>query len=367
MSYERELIEKRDMVIQALERYMKDLTPTIEVRSTLGMENPWLYRNKSQFQTRQLGNDVIAGLYAEGTNKLIDINECMVQHPATTRITNEIKAYLKELNIPIYDDKNPQGLVRTIVVRTGMKTGQIQVTLVTTQKKMPRKEDLVQMIRKIDSNIVSISQNINPGKTSLVFGDTTFNLFGKEIIQEKLGELAFDLSARAFFQLNPEQTEHLYDEIEKASGLTGKETVVDAYCGVGTIGLWLAKNAKEVRGMDIIEESIKDAKKNAKRNGYQNTMYVHGTAKKWLKQWQSEGFVPDILTVDPPRTGLDQELLKTVLEIKPKRFVYTSCNPSTLAKDLQELTKIYHVEYMQPVDMFPQTAHIEVVTLLTLK
>ncbi|WP_342559897.1 23S rRNA (uracil(1939)-C(5))-methyltransferase RlmD [Psychrobacillus sp. FSL W7-1457] len=367
MTYERELIEKRDIVIQSLERYLKDLATTIEVRPTLGMENPWLYRNKSQFQTRQLGNDVIAGLYAEGSNKLIDINECMVQHPVTTRITNEIKAYLKELNIPIYDEKNPQGIVRTIVVRTGIKTGQIQVTLVTTQKKMPNKENLVQMIRKIDSNIVSISQNINPGKTSLIFGDTTFNLFGKEIIHEKLGELAFDLSARAFFQLNPEQTEHLYDEIEKAAKLTGEETVVDAYCGVGTIGLWLAKNAKEVRGMDIIEESVKDAKKNAKRNGYHNTKYVHGTAKKWLKQWQSEGFVPDVLTVDPPRTGLDQELLKTVLEIKPKRFVYTSCNPSTLAKDLQELTKLYEVKYMQPVDMFPQTSHIEVVTLLTLK
>ena len=367
MTYERELIEKRDIVIQALERYVKDLAPSIEVKETIGMENPWLYRNKSQFQTKRLGRDVVAGLYAEGTNKLIDINECMVQHPMTTKITNEIKGYLKQLDIPIYDDKNPNGIVRTIVVRTGMKTGQIQVTLVTTQKKMPHKEELVQMIRKIDSNIVSINQNINKEKTSLIFGDTTFNLYGKETIHEKLGELAFDLSARAFFQLNPAQTEHLYNEIKKAANLTGKESVVDAYCGVGTIGLWLAKNAKEVRGMDIIEESIIDAKKNAKRNGYTNTMYVHGPAKKWLKKWKNEGFTPDVLTVDPPRTGLDQEFIKTVLEIKPKRFVYTSCNPSTLAKDLKDLSKAYSIEYIQPVDMFPQTAHIECVCLLTLK
>lgn len=367
MSYGRQLIEKRDLVIQALERYVKDLAPTIDVKQTIGMDNPLNYRNKSQFQVRSVGNKVIAGLYAESSNKLIDINECIMQHPVTTHITNEIKGFLHKLNIPIYDEKNPNGIVRTIVVRTGVKTGQIQVTLVTTKKKMSHKEELVQLIRGIDSNIVSISQNINAEKTSLVFGDTTFNLFGKETIHEKLGELAFDLSARAFFQLNPEQTENLYTEIEKAAALTGNETVVDAYCGVGTIGLWLAKNAKEVRGMDIIEESIQDAKKNAKRNGFTNTKYVHGTAKQWLTKWKNEGFVPDVLTVDPPRTGLEDEFIKTVLAIKPKRFVYTSCNPSTLAKDLQQLTKIYDVKYIQPVDMFPQTSHVEAVTLLELK
>ena len=367
MTYESQLEVKRDLVLQALERYVKDLAPTIDVRPTIGMENPWHYRNKSQFQVRELGDKVIAGLYAEESNMLIDINECSVQHPATTHITNEIKKLLQEMNISIYDGRNSKGVVRTIVVRTGMQTGQIQVTLVTTQKKMHHKEELVQKIRAIDPNIVSINQNINAEDTSLVFGDTTFNLHGKETIHEKLGELAFDLSARAFFQLNPEQTVHLYNEIEKAAALTGQETIVDAYCGVGTIGLWLAKNAKEVRGMDIVQESVQDAKKNAKRNGFKNTQYVHGTAQHWLQKWKTEGFVPDVLTVDPPRAGLDDELLKTILDIKPKRFVYTSCNPSTLAKDLAALKEIYNIEYIQPVDMFAQTAHVEAVTLLKLK
>ncbi len=173
---------------------------------------------------------------------------------------------------------------------------------------------------------------------------------------KNLGELAFDLSSRAFFQLNPEQTVHLYDEIKKAAELTGKETVVDAYCGVGTIGLWLAKDAKEVRGMDVVPESIVDAKKNARNHGFKHAKYYTGTAEDWLEKWRREGFVPDVVTVDPPRTGLAPSFIKTVLKIKPKRFVYTSCNPSTFAKDLSELTKLYNVEYIQPVDMFPQTA-----------
>ncbi len=181
-----------------------------------------------------------------------------------------------------------------------------------------------------------------------------------------MGELAFDLSARAFFQLNPKQTVKLYDEIKRAAELTGTEKVVDAYCGVGTIGLWLADGAGELRGMDTIHDSVVDAKANAKRQGVK-AKYVTGTAEKWLDVWSNENFVPDVLTVDPPRTGLADSLLKTILKVKPKRFVYTSCNPSTLAKDLQQLTKIYRIEYIQPVDMFPQTAQVESVTKLVLK
>ncbi|MFF3103398.1 23S rRNA (uracil(1939)-C(5))-methyltransferase RlmD [Viridibacillus arvi] len=366
ITYKGQLAAKRDVIVQALTKYVKSQANKIHVRPTMGMDDPWHYRNKSQFQVRKPGNKVLAGLYSANSHKLLNIEECVVQHPATTKITTATKNILDELNIPIYDGRS-KGIVRTIVVRTGIKTGEVQLVLITTRKNFPKKEVLVERLKQIDPAVVSIVQNINAEKTSLIFGDETYTLAGKETIHEELGELAFDLSARAFFQLNPTQTVHLYNEIKKAAALTGKETVVDAYCGVGTIGLWLAKDAKEVRGMDIIPESIQDAKLNAKKHGLKHVKYVTGSAEEWLAKWRKEKFVPDVLTVDPPRTGLAPSLLNTILQVKPKRFVYTSCNPSTLAKDLQELTKVYNIEYIQPIDMFPQTAHVESVTLLTLK
>lgn len=364
MTYEQQLVEKRDHVVQALERYLKGTSVRIE--KTIGMEDPWRYRNKSQFQTRLKGSKVIAGLFAEGSHQLLDIDECIVQHPDTTVITNAVKRILEDLKMPIYDGKTMGGIIRTIVVRTGIETGEIQLVLVTTRKKIPQLELLLEKLKAIDINLVSIVQNINKEKTSLIFGDETITLYGKDTIHEKLGELAFDLSARAFFQLNPKQTVKLYDEIKRAAKLTGTEKVVDAYCGVGTIGLWLADGAGELRGMDVVHESVVDAKANAKQQGVQ-AKYVTGTAEKWLELWSKEDFVPDVLTVDPPRTGLGDSLLQTILKVKPKRFVYTSCNPSTLAKDLQQLTKIYNIVYIQPVDMFPQTAQVEAVTLLERK
>lgn len=367
LRYDQQLKEKRDIVIQSLERHTKLAVEQLDIRETIGMEDPWNYRNKSQFQVGNRDGKILAGLYGINSHKLVNIQQCVVQHPLTNKATESVKRILQDLNIPIYNEKTRKGIVRTIVARVGIQTGELQIVLITSQKNLPQKDVLVQKIKKAVPEVKSIVQNVNGQKTSLIFGDESVTLEGADFIQETLGDLQFELSARTFFQLNPEQTIRLYNEVKEAADLTGKEKVVDAYCGVGTIGLWIADKAGEIRGMDIIRESIDDAKKNAERHGMKHAEYVVGKAEEVMPKWVKEGWRPDVVIVDPPRTGLDQQLLKTILQVKPKKVVYVSCNPSTLAKDIAVLAPKYKVNYMQPVDMFPQTSHIEVVTQLVLK
>ncbi|NUK31691.1 23S rRNA (uracil(1939)-C(5))-methyltransferase RlmD [Parageobacillus sp. VR-IP] len=367
LDYEAQLREKRDIVIQALERHCRLPVETLSIRPTIGMDDPWHYRNKSQFQVGIKKGTVIAGLYGLNSHQLIDISECLIQHPATNRVTNIVKMILQDLRIPIYNERTQTGVVRTIVARVGFHTGDVQLVLITATKDIPRKQLLVDEIKRRLPEVKSIVQNINGRKTSLIFGEETELLEGEEYIQEVLGDLSFELSARAFFQLNPVQTVKLYDEVKKAAALTGTEKVVDAYCGVGAIGLWLAKDAREVRGMDVIPEAIEDAKKNAKKHGFANTMYTTGKAETLLPKWVKEGWKPDVIIVDPPRTGCDRALLQTILRVQPKTVVYVSCNPSSLARDIDMLSESYHVDYIQPVDMFPHTAHVESVARLVLK
>ncbi|MGA9225928.1 MAG: 23S rRNA (uracil(1939)-C(5))-methyltransferase RlmD [Mesobacillus sp.] len=367
LHYGQQLNEKRDIVIQALERHTKLKIDELEIRSTIGMENPWGYRNKSQFQVGEKDGKVLAGLYGLNSHNLINIEQCAVQHPATSKATEVVKGILQDLKIPIYNEKKHKGLVRTIVARTGVQTGELQIVLITTKKELPKKDMIIQEIKKRLPEVNSIVQNVNGERTSVIFGKETATLEGNDFIQETLGDLQFELSARTFFQLNPEQTVKLYNEAKAAAKLTGKEKLVDAYCGVGTIGLWMAGQAGEVRGMDVIPESIEDAEKNAEKHGVKHAKFAVGKAEELLPKWLKEGWRPDVIVVDPPRTGCDQDFLKTVLKIKPKTFVYVSCNPSTLAKDIQTLGSHYKVEYIQPVDMFPHTSQIESVTRLVLK
>ncbi len=368
LAYDQQLREKRDIVIQSLERHTKLKIENLDIRPTIGMEDPWNYRNKSQFQIGQQKNGkVIAGLYGIDSHRLVPIQNCMVQHPLTNKVSEEVRNILEELQVPIYNERTQKGIVRTIVTRAGFQSGEVQVVLITTQKEVPRKKQIMAEIQKRLPEVKSLVQNINGNKTSLIFGEKTIHLRGEEVIQETLGDLNFELSARAFFQLNPVQTVKLYDEVKKAASLTGTEKIADAYCGVGTIGLWLADGASEVRGMDTIEAAILDAKKNADRHGINNATYVTGTAEHWLPKWVEEGWRPDVVVVDPPRTGCDRKLLDAIKKVKPKKFIYVSCNPSTLAKDIDYLSKDYEVEYLQPVDMFPHTAHVECVAQLVIK
>ncbi|MCA5011539.1 MULTISPECIES: 23S rRNA (uracil(1939)-C(5))-methyltransferase RlmD [unclassified Enterococcus] len=367
LAYPAQLTFKKDLLKQALNKFKPRNFEKYPLRKTIGMKNPWNYRNKAQFQLRKIDGEIEAGLYQADSHHLVPIDDCLVQQPATTKVMNALVELLNKYQLPIYNERKNSGIFRTLMVRVGIKTNEVQVVFITQSKKFPQKHVLIDEITQQLPEVVSIMQNVQNKRTSIVMGDETIHLWGKESIEEKINEVTFDLSPRAFFQLNPEQTEVLYNEAIKALDLQENETVVDAYCGVGTIGLSLAKKAKEVRGMDIIPAAIEDAKLNAERLGFTNTHYEIGTAEELLPKWLQAGFKPDAIVVDPPRTGLDQKLLKAIMKQPPKKMVYISCNVSTLAKDLVDLAKVFEIDYLQSVDMFPQTARCEAVVKLTRK
>ncbi len=367
ISYDGQLQAKTDIVREAFARYTE--LEAVKIKPMLGMEQPWAYRNKAQLQLDREGNGaVIAGLYEMNSHRIVDISGCPIQHPQVNSTIETVKTVLQELNIPLYTDKEARDGVKTVVVRYGFQSTELQITLITTSSQLPRQEELIERLRAALPDLSGIAMNINTKRTSLIFGEHTTTLWGKEAMVESLGDIEFALSPRAFFQLNPQQTIKLYESVRAAAALTGKETVIDAYCGTGTIGLWLAPYAKEVHGIETIAEAAEDATRNAARNGRTNASFHVGKAEELLPRWVKKGMSPDVIIADPPRTGLEQEFLNTVLKTKPERMVYVSCNPSTLAKDCKVLLDGgYEIQWVQPVDMFPQTSHVEAVTLLVRK
>ncbi|WP_395320362.1 23S rRNA (uracil(1939)-C(5))-methyltransferase RlmD [Fructilactobacillus frigidiflavus] len=368
LEYSQQLKFKRDLVKQALSRYHPRGFEKYDVRPTIGMENPYEYRNKAAFQVRTTEDGyVIAGLYKEGTHEVVNMPTCSVQYPLTMKVMRAVVDMVEDFEIPTYDEKTNSGILKTIVVRAALNTNDVQVVFITNSNKLIKKQKLIMRIAEELPEVTSIMQNVNPGETPLIWGEETIHLAGNEVITEKIDGLAFDLSPRAFLQLNSIMTPKLYHLAGEALDIDENDYLVDAYSGVGTIGLTLADQVAEVRGMDTVKEAIADANENAKINHIDNAEYFYGKAEDVLPQWMAAGWRPTALVVDPPRVGLDQTLIDTILQTRPEKFVYVSCNQSTLAQNLVQLTKSYNVDYLQPIDMMPQTPHVEVVVKFTLK
>ncbi|MCT8398328.1 23S rRNA (uracil(1939)-C(5))-methyltransferase RlmD [Weissella cibaria] len=367
LAYDGQLEFKRDVIRQALEKYKPEGYEQFDLRPTIGMDEPDGYRNKAQFPVREVNGQLAVGMYKRNSHDLVDLPKVSTQHPATLKVVRKVRDILADMEMPIYNERKNSGIVKTLIARVSETTGDVQLTIVTNGEYLPSADELIARINQELPDVVSVHQNINSDKTSLVWGEDTKLLWGSEYITETINGKTFKLSPRAFLQLNPRQTQRLYNEAISALDLTQADKLIDAYSGVGTIGITLADHAGEVRGMDTVPEAIDDANENALDNGVKNAAYYTGAAEDLIPRWANEGWVADALVVDPPRTGLDEELRLTILDTQPDKFVYVSCNASTLARDLVDLTRVYNVEYIQSIDMFPQTARWEGIVKFTKK
>ncbi len=366
LSYEGQLVAKQKQVQEVLTRIGK--LQNIKVHSVLGMDNPWRYRNKAQVPVADREGGLVAGFYQQRSHEIIDMEACLIQQEKNDLVVQTVKTICEKFGIQAYDEKNNKGTLRHIMARYGLVSGEIMVVLVTRTRELPQKNKIILEITENLPGVKSIVQNINSKQTNVIFGNETNVLWGEEYIYDNIGDIKFAISARSFYQVNPEQTKVLYDKALEYAGLTGEETVIDAYCGIGTISLFLAQKAKKVYGVEIVPEAIEDAKRNAALNNIDNAEFAVGEAEVVIPAWYKDGVRADVIVVDPPRKGCDEALLQTILKMKPKKVVYVSCNPATLARDLRILEDGgYKTAEVQPVDMFPHTVHCEAVAKLILK
>ncbi len=366
IKYEQTLKMKQNAV-QALVN--KTLKNKIEVKETLGMENPFFYRNKAQYPVGvNKDRKPIIGVFANRTHEVIPIKNCLIQNPKSEAIAKFILEFIKEKNISIYNEKTGRGFFRHIVIKVGIKTNEIMCIFVINGKKFPYEDELVEKLKQNYPEIKTIVKNINMKNTNVILGQENINLYGNGYIEDVLGEYKFKISPLSFYQVNPKQAEKLYNLGIEMAKVSKEDTVFDLYCGIGTISLFIAKYAKKVYGVEIVEQAIKDAKQNAKINNIENVQFIAGDTKIVLEDLiYKKGIIADIVIFDPPRKGLDNNSINNILKIKPKKIVYISCNPATLIRDLALFEKLYEVKTIIPVDMFPFTKHVECVSVLELK
>lgn len=362
LSYEAQLYAKRAQVVDALTHIGK--LAQIPVMETLRAEEPWNYRNKMQFPIGRNSEKIVIGCFAQGSHRIINTENCHIQRAENNDLANAAREIAEQLHIPVYNEDTHKGVLRHIVGRVG-RSNDLMAVIVTATKQLPRAKDFVRMMRERLPNLVSVHQNIQTYRNNVIMGRDTQLLWGQPTIIDSLGRLNFHISPRSFFQVNTRQAERLYEQTLAYADLHGTETVIDAYCGTGTITLFLAQKARKVYGIEIVQPAILDARKNARDNNVKNAEFIVGDATAVMPALYKQGIRPDVVVVDPPRAGCTETVLRTFANMKPQRIVYVSCNPATLARDLAILKELgYLAQEVQPVDLFPQTSHVENVCLL---
>ncbi|WP_349305969.1 23S rRNA (uracil(1939)-C(5))-methyltransferase RlmD [Clostridium swellfunianum] len=360
MSYEGQLGFKTQRVKEVIARIAK--LNDVAVHNTLGMEQPYRYRNKVQLPVGKVNGELRIGFYAPRSHDIIGMDTCHIQDEVADKVVGLTKEWMLKHNLEPYNELEDKGNIRHIMIRRGFKTSEVMVVVVTRDEKLPYSDEFVSLMQSNIEGLKSVIQNVNPKKTNVILGDKNKVLWGEAIITDYIGKFRFNISPLSFFQVNPAQTEVLYSKALEYADLTGEETVFDAYCGTGTISLFLSQKAKKVYGVEIVPQAIEDAKKNALQNDVDNVEFLVGQSEKVIPELIDKGVKADVVVVDPPRKGCEKSLLEAISKMAPKRIVYVSCDPATLARDLGILEELgYRAVEVQPVDNFPQTAHIECV------
>ena len=364
MSYEAQLEFKKEQVKKAVTRIGG--FDDVEVKETIGMETPFKYRNKAQIPVRKINERLELGFFRRNSHDLIPIEDFYIQETAIDEALLAIKPILEQYNVKPYDEEKQTGHLRNIVIRKGHYTDELMIVLVTKKKKLFKIGEICKEIVAAVPNVKSIMQSIHTENNNVILGKEFVRLYGTEYIEDQLLGNTYQISASSFYQINTTQAEVLYQEAIDRAELSKEDVVIDAYCGIGTIGLSLAKEVKKVYGVEVVEEAIMDAKKNAEINGIENVEFEVGKAEFVFDKWLKEGLKPTVILVDPPRKGLTESFIKSSAEMNPEKIVYVSCDPATFARDLKLYGELgYKPDYVQPVDMFPQTSHVETVVLMS--
>lgn len=356
-------VQHLNMKQKLVEGYLKGIC---EVMPIVGMKEPYYYRNKVHAVYANTKQGIISGVYQEGTHRVVPIDSCKIEDAKADKIIVDIRNLMKSFRMKAYDEDRGFGFLRHVLIRRGFHSGEIMVVLVTGTPIFPSKNNFIKELRRLHPEITTILQNINDRKTSMILGERELVLYGKGYIEDTLCEKTFRISAKSFYQVNPIQTELLYKKAIELAALTGKERVIDAYCGIGTIGLIASDAAKEVLGIEVNPDAVRDAIRNAKANRVKNIQFYRADAGAYMVQMAEQDMRADVVLMDPPRAGSDEAFLSSVVKLAPERIVYISCNPETLARDLKYLKqKGYEAGKAWPYDMFPWTGHVETVVLLS--